>query len=195
VLEDHRIDPLGSVRGVKVDIRVICATNQYLPDLIKKGQFREDLYYRLNVCPLPIPPLRERKEDIRALLDAFLDASGRERGIRVRKVSPDALAILQGYPWPGNVRELHNVVEWVTINCKEGEIRPEHLPGYLQSPNEPVHKEIPSLLSFGLSVEDVERAMLQEALQKTGGNVSEASRLLKITRNTLRYRMAKYNLQ
>jgi DNA-binding NtrC family response regulator len=195
VLEDHRVEPLGSVRGVTVDIRVICATNQDLPDLIKKGRFREDLYYRLNVCPLQIPPLRERKEDIRALLDAFLEASGRERGIRIRTISPEALALLQGYHWPGNVRELHNVVEWITINCKEGEIQPEHLPGYLRGAGEPARKDVPSLLSFGLSVEEVEKSMLQEALRKTGGNVSEASRLLKITRNTLRYRMAKYNLQ
>ncbi len=194
VLEDHRVDPLGSVRGITVDIRVICATNQDLSELIKKGRFREDLYYRLNVCPLQIPPLRERKEDIRALLDSFLEASGRERGVRVRKISPEALALLQGYQWPGNVRELHNVVEWITINCKEGEIRPEHLPDYLRSTGEPAHKDVPSLLAFGLSVEEVEKAMLQEALQKAGGNVSEASRLLKITRNTLRYRMAKYNL-
>ena len=178
-----------------MDIRVICATNQELPDLIKKGQFREDLYYRLNVCPLHIPPLRERREDITALLDAFLEAANRERGSRIRRASPDALAILERYHWPGNVRELHNVVEWLTISCKEGEIRREHLPAYLRALDETGQKDRPSLLSFGLSVEELEKAMLQEALHKTGGNVSEASRLLKITRNTLRYRMAKYHLQ
>ena len=194
VLEDHRVEPLGGVRGVTVDIRVICATHQDLPDLIKKGRFREDLYYRLNVRQLHIPPLRERPEDIRALLEAFLETSGRERGIRIRGVSPEALAILQRYPWPGNVRELHNVVEWITISCKEGEIRPEHLPVYLQEPGDAPREDLPSLLSYGLSVDDLEKKMLQEALRKTNGNVSEASRLLKITRNTLRYRMAKYNL-
>ena len=195
VLEDRTVEPLGGVRGVKVDIRVICATNQELPDLIKKGQFREDLYYRLNVCPLHIPPLRERREDITALLDAFLEAANRERGSRIRRASPDALAILERYHWPGNVRELHNVVEWLTISCKEGEIRREHMPAYLRALDETGQKDRPSLLSFGLSVEELEKAMLQEALHKTGGNVSEASRLLKITRNTLRYRMAKYHLQ
>jgi len=194
VLEDHRVEPLGGLRSVKVDLRVICATNRDLPDLIKKGWFREDLYYRLNVCQLHIPPLRERRQDIPALLEAFLEASSRERGIRIRKILPDALAILQGYHWPGNVRELYNAVEWITINCKEGEIRPEHLPGHLRGVSEPTRKEAPSLLAFGLSVEELEKAMLQEALQKTGGNVSEASRLLKITRNTLRYRMTKYHL-
>lgn len=196
VLEDHTIDPLGGTRAVKVDIRVIGATNQDLSELIKKGRFREDLYYRFHVCPVHIPPLRERRDDISALLTAFLEVSARERGTRTRGVSRDALAILQHYPWPGNVRELHNVVEWITISCHEGEIRPEHLPSYLRTAGEPV-KEMSSqvsLLSFGLSVDELEKAMLKEALEKTGGNVSEASRLLKITRNTLRYRMAKYNL-
>jgi DNA-binding NtrC family response regulator len=199
VLEDHTVEPLGGVRGVKVDIRVICATNQTLPELIRKGRFREDLYYRLNVGTLHIPPLRERREDIPALLESFLEIASRERGTRIHQVSPDALALLQGYHWPGNVRELHNVMEWVTISCKEGEIKPEHLPAFLHPSAGPAHdqaahKNVPSLLSFGLSVEELEKAMLQEALEKTGGNVSEASRLLKVTRNTLRYRMAKYHL-
>jgi DNA-binding NtrC family response regulator len=104
---------------------------------------------------------------------------------------------MQQYAWPGNVRELHNVVEWLTITCKQEEINPDHLPPSLKTPaprQAETSADMPSLLSLGLSVEDVEKAMLQEALRKTGGNVSEASRLLKITRNTLRYRMAKYNL-
>ncbi|MBD0305434.1 MAG: sigma-54-dependent Fis family transcriptional regulator [Nitrospiraceae bacterium] len=196
VLEDHTVDPLGSTQAVKVDIRVIGATNQDLSELIKKGRFREDLYYRFYVCPLHIPPLRERRDDISALLASFLEISARERGTRTRGVSREALTVLQRYSWPGNVRELHNVVEWITISCREGEIRPEHLPAYLRTADPPT-KEIPtqvSLLSFGLSVDELEKAMLKEALEKTGGNVSEASRLLKITRNTLRYRMAKYNL-
>jgi len=198
VLEHHIVEPLGGVRGTKVDIRVIAATNQELPDLIKKERFRLDLYYRLNVYQLRIPPLRERPEDIEPILNSFLDTARRERGKRLRGIRPDALALLQRYRWPGNVRELHNAVEWMTISCKEGEITPEHLPGTLRSTgmeSDPQHAENRSLLSLGLSVEEIEKTMLQEALQQTGGNVSEASRLLKVTRNTLRYRMAKYNLQ
>ncbi|HJU03526.1 MAG TPA: sigma-54 dependent transcriptional regulator [Nitrospiraceae bacterium] len=196
VLEDHTVDPLGGTRPVKVDIRVIGATNQDLSDLIKKGRFREDLYYRFHVCPLHIPPLRERRDDIPALLTSFLEVSARERGTRTRGVGPDALTILEHYPWPGNVRELHNVVEWITISCREGEIRREHVPAYLVSTGGPREDTASSasLLSFGLSVDELEKAMLKEALEKTGNNVSEASRLLKITRNTLRYRMAKYHL-
>jgi DNA-binding NtrC family response regulator len=196
-LEHHVVEPLGGVRSVKVDIRVIAATNQELPDLIKQGRFRLDLFYRLNVYQLRMPPLRERPEDIRPILEAFLEAARRERGSPLRAISPAALNILEHYSWPGNVRELHNVVEWLTITCKQAEIGPEHLPPSLKASGAPVPSSPaapPSLLSLGLSVEEVEKAMLQEALQKSGGNISEASRLLKVTRNTLRYRMAKYNL-
>jgi two-component system NtrC family response regulator/two-component system response regulator HydG len=198
VMEHHVVEPLGGVRGTKVDIRVIAATNQELPELIKRERFRLDLYYRINVYQLRIPALRERPEDIKPILDLFLDTARRERGSRIQGIAPEALSLLQGYPWPGNVRELHNVVEWITISCKSGEIGPEHLPATIKSSatgtaDEPIDQR--SLLSFGLSVEELEKAMLQEALQKTGGNVSEASRLLKVTRNTLRYRMAKYNLK
>ena len=198
VLEHHIVEPLGGVRGTKVDIRVIAATNQELPDLIKNQRFRLDLYYRINVYQLRIPALRERPEDIKPILDLFLETARRERGSRIHGITPDALSLLQRYHWPGNVRELHNVVEWITISCKSGEIRPEHLPATIKgadtsAADEPIDQR--SLLSFGLSVEELEKAMLQEALQKAGGNVSEASRLLKVTRNTLRYRMAKYNLK
>jgi DNA-binding NtrC family response regulator len=194
VLEDRTIDPLGATRSVKVDIRVICATNQDLPAQIKQGRFREDLYYRLHVCPLHIPPLRERPDDIPALLDAFLGSLARDRGVHIRHVSPEALRLLTAHAWPGNVRELHNAVEWISLSCKEDTIRPEHLPPHLQAPAGTAPKERPSLLALGLSVEEVEKAMIEEALQKAGGNVSEASRLLKVTRNTLRYRMEKYGL-
>ncbi len=196
-LEQHVVEPLGGVRSVAVDIRVIAATNQELPDLIKAGRFRLDLYYRLNVYQLRMPSLRERPEDIEPILTQFLDQARRERGNRIKGISAEALAILKRYPWPGNVRELHNVVEWLTITCKQDAIMPEHLPVSLKTasfPHEETPTGTPSLLALGLSVEEVEKTMLQEALKKTGGNVSEASRLLKITRNTLRYRMAKHNL-
>ena len=197
VLEQHVVEPLGGVRSLKVDLRVIAATNQELPDLIKAGRFRLDLYYRLNVYQLRMPALRERPEDIEPILLQFLDRARRERGSRIRRVSVEAMTIMKQYAWPGNVRELHNVVEWLTITCKQEEIAPEHLPPSLKTPlprQAETSTDMPSLLSLGLSVEEVEKAMLQEALHKSGGNVSEASRLLKITRNTLRYRMAKHHL-
>lgn len=197
VLEDHVVDPLGATRGHKVDIRIIAATNEDLPAHIKAGRFRLDLYYRLNVYQLRIPPLRERPEDIEAILMVFLERARRERGCPIRTIALDALALLKRHDWPGNVRELHNVVEWLTITCKHPTIQPEHLPPSIrampvQSGSQSEHRH--SLLNLGLSLEELEKRLLEEALERAGGNVSEAARLLKISRNTLRYRMAKHRL-
>jgi two-component system, NtrC family, response regulator HydG len=197
VLENHQIDPLGDTQSIHVNIRVIAATNEDLPAQIKAGRFRLDLYYRLNVYQLRIPPLRERPEDIEPILTSFLETARRDHGCRIKGISPAALTILQSHDWPGNVRELHNVVEGLTITCKNEIIQPGHLPVSLrdtQSAGSNGSIEKSSLLAYGLSVDEMEKKMLQEALQRTGGNISEASRLLKITRNTLRYRMAKYHL-
>jgi len=197
VLENHQVDQLGDTRSILIDIRVIAATNEDLPAQIKAGRFRLDLYYRLNVYQLRIPPLRERPEDIEPILTSFLEVARRDHGCRIKGISPAALIILQTHDWPGNVRELHNVVEGLTITCKDEMIRPDHLPASVGSPgsagsNGEIEKT--SLLAFGLSAQEMEKKLLTEALQRTGGNISEASRLLKITRNTLRYRMAKYQL-
>ncbi|MDH4302358.1 MAG: sigma-54 dependent transcriptional regulator [Nitrospira sp.] len=198
VLENHTIDPLGDTRSHKIDIRIIAATNEDLLAQIKAGRFRLDLYYRLNVYQLRIPPLRERLDDIEPILLIFLERVRKERGCRIKAIAPSALAALRNHDWPGNVRELHNVVEWLTITCKEDVIQPHHLPTSVKSPSLSNHQDTapkPSLLAFGLSFQEIEKKMLEEALQKTSGNVSEASRLLKMTRNTLRYRMAKHHIQ
>ena len=198
VLENHTIDPLGDTHSRTVNIRIIAATNEDLLAHIKAGRFRLDLYYRLNVYQLRIPPLRERLEDIEPILLSFLERVKQQRGCRIQAIAPGALAVLQHHDWPGNVRELHNVVEWLTITCKGDIIQPAHLPAFVKtiSPTDYVNQDPkPSLLAFGLSFQDMEKQMLEEALRKSSGNVSEASRLLKMTRNTLRYRMAKYHLQ
>lgn len=203
VLEDHVVSPLGDTRDIPVDIRVVAATNEDLPAHIKAGKFRLDLYYRLNVYQLRIPPLRERPDDIEPLVRHFLDTIRRDRGRRVPDVSPAAIELLRRHDWPGNVRELHNVVEGLTITCKSPTILPEHLPASFSNTSLPAphakgdlpdSQTKPSLLAFGLSLQDMEKKMLTEALHQAGGNISEASRLLKLTRNTLRYRMAKYRL-
>ena len=197
VLENHQVDPLGDTHSIHVDIRVIAATNEDLPAQIKAGRFRLDLYYRLNVYQLRIPPLRERPEDIEPILTSFLEVARRDHGCRIKGITPAALTILQTHDWPGNVRELHNVVEGLTITCKDEMIRPDHLPISLrdaQSTGSNGEVEKTSLLAFGLSAQEMEKKLLKEALQRTGGNISEASRLLKITRNALRYRIAKYQL-
>ena len=198
VLEDHVVDPLGNTHSVKVNIRVIAATNEDLPAQIKAGRFRLDLFYRLNVYQLRLPPLRERPDDIAPIMRSFLDHAREHRGCRIQGTSPEALALLERHDWPGNVRELHNVVEGLTITCKSETIQPDHLPSTFRaakaSPSGVSSSEKVSLLAFGLSFQEMEKRILEEALRKAAGNVSEASRLLKITRNTLRYRMAKYHI-
>lgn len=197
VLESHQVDPLGDTRSIHVNIRVIAATNEDLPAQIKAGRFRLDLYYRLNVYQLRIPPLRERPEDIEPILTSFLEAARRDHGCRIKGITPAALSILQSHVWPGNVRELHNVVEGLTITCKNEVIQPDHLPVSVRdtgSGGSNGEGEKTSLLAFGLSAQEMEKKLLQEALECAGGNISKASRLLKITRNTLRYRMAKHHL-
>jgi DNA-binding NtrC family response regulator len=197
VLEDHQVNPLGGTHSIHVNIRVIAATNEDLPAQIKVGRFRLDLYYRLNVYQLRIPPLRERPEDIEPILTSFLEVARRDHGCRIKGITQPALTILQAHDWPGNVRELRNVVEGLTITCKDEMIQPDHLPVSLrdtQSAGSSGDIEKISLLAFGLSAQEMEEKLLKEALQRTGGNISEASRLLKITRNALRYRMAKYHL-
>jgi two-component system, NtrC family, response regulator HydG len=198
VLEDHIVDPLGNTHSVKVNIRVIAATNEDLPAQIKAGRFRLDLFYRLNVYQLRLPPLCERPDDIAPILRSFLDHAREHRGCRIKSIAPEALALLERHDWPGNIRELHNVAEGLTITCKSEMIKPDHLPSLFRTPKASAgsvpSSEKTSLLAFGLSFQEMEKKMLEEALRKAAGNVSEASRLLKITRNTLRYRMAKYHI-
>jgi DNA-binding NtrC family response regulator len=198
VLEDHVVDPLGNTHSVTVNIRVIAATNEDLPAQIKAGRFRLDLFYRLNVYQLRLPPLRERPDDIAPILRSFLDLAREHRGCRIQGIAPEALALLERHDWPGNIRELHNVVEGLTITCKSQLIQPDHLPSLFRTVRASASgissSEKTSLLAFGLSFQEMEKKILEEALRKAAGNVSEASRLLKITRNTLRYRMAKYHI-
>ena len=197
VLEDHVVDPLGDTQSIKVNIRVIAATNEDLPAEIKAGRFRLDLFYRLNVYQLRLPPLRERPEDIKPILAKFFEQARQHRGSRIQGIAPEALVLLERHDWPGNVRELHNVAEGFTITCKNPIIEPDHLPSTFRATkaaSSSLGGEKTSLLAFGLSFQEMEKKILEEALRKAAGNVSEASRLLKITRNTLRYRMAKYRI-
>jgi len=196
VIEDRMLEPLGGLKGIKVDLRLVVATNHDLRDLLQRGKFREDLFYRISVCPLHLPPLRDRSGDIQVLLDHLLARYNRERGLRISGFTTDAMRLVEGYSWPGNIREFQNMVEWISITCKGTRVDIDNLPGYLKARVQASSDDtLPSLLSYGLSVEEVEKVMLREALGRSKGNVSEAARLLKVTRNTLRYRMGKYNLK
>jgi DNA-binding NtrC family response regulator len=194
VLQEKEIEPLGSTQTTSLDIRVVAATNKDLLQMIQQGTFREDLFYRLNVFPISLASLRDRKGDIRLLTAYFVEGFNRAMGKRFKGFSEGSLKKLEGYSWRGNVRELQNIVERVLITCKKETVEPEDFPIRLEE-NLPLQKEVPPLLSLGLSLDDIEKRVIQEALSKTLGNISDASKLLGITRSTLRYRIQKFQIQ
>jgi len=187
VLEENEIERVGDLRPIKVDVRVISATNKDLEALVAQGAFREDLYYRINVIPIYIPPLRERIEDVPLLVQEFFDRVALRTPKPIRSVSPEAMDMLLAYSWPGNVRELRNAIEYAFVLCPGGIIAPEHLPPKLtRARTNPCPK--PALA--GLS----EKEVLVEALREANGNQSEAARLLGVSRVTVWKRMKKYGI-
>ncbi|HDR00442.1 MAG TPA: sigma-54-dependent Fis family transcriptional regulator, partial [candidate division WOR-3 bacterium] len=190
VLESGEVRPLGGTAARRVDVRVISASNRNLEDCVREGRLREDLYYRLNVFSLRIPPLRERREDIPVLVEHFL---GR-RGLPPELVGPDVLELLAGHDFPGNIRELENVIESGLILSQGRPLAADDVADRL-IPGEPVRSCGPPLIpDEGVSLHEVERNYLAEVLAKTGGNQSRAARLLGISRATLIYRMKKHGL-
>ena len=198
VLQTREVEPVGSTKSQKVDVRIIAATNKNLEELVADRLFREDLYYRLSVIPVSIPPLRERREDIPLLIDNFLKVFNSDRRYSVEGFSREALDILCDYEWPGNVRELENLVERLVIIKNRGFITPSDLPEkYLangangntriQKPNIP-EKETelpPEGISLNAAVEEFENRLILQALERTNGNKKEAAELLNLKRTTL----------
>jgi DNA-binding NtrC family response regulator len=200
VIDDKVLRRVGSTQERPVDVKVIAATNRDLEAAVRLGEFREDLYQRLSVAVIRIPPLRERGADVSLLARAFLETSCRRYGMPPRSLSPDAETALTRYTWPGNVRELGNVIERAVLFSDAEPIRERDL-GLPVGPDSPGRvRRGPAgniVLDFpdeGLSLEAVERALLTAALAKAGGNRSGAARLLGISRDTLRYRLEKYGL-
>ncbi len=194
VIETKRFKRLGGTVDRVADIRIIAATNKDLEAAVRDGQFREDLYYRLKVVPIALPPLRERKEDIPLLLEYYVRKYNAEFRKRFRGVSEAALRLLMAYSWPGNVRELRNLVERILI-LESGEmILPEHLPPEIAQPaptSAPPRFRLPPT---GISLEEVERDFVRQALELAGGNQTRAAQLLNVSRDALRYRMQKFGL-
>ncbi len=192
-LETRRIRRLGGVRETEVDVRIVAATNQDLKEAIRERRFREDLYYRLNVFPIHIPPLRERPGDIVPLARHFLEYFSRKFHRNLREISPEAQVCLRAYPWPGNVREVRNLMERLAITCTGEVIRAEDLPEEFREPGYfgPRRWVLPP---EGCDLESMERelarSLIRQALERTGGNVSRAAKLLGLARSTLRNRMA-----
>jgi PAS domain S-box-containing protein len=192
VLEQKVIEKVGDNQSVAVDVRVISATNKNMDELIQSGAFREDLFYRIGVIPIHIPPLRERKDDLPLLINAFLQRIALKTGKQVTAVSKPALDILYDYGWPGNIRELINVMEHAFILCREGEIGPEHLPDNLLHSRKIV-RTVP--VSSPVKDNDLEKRELIEAITSTGGNKVAAAKKLGISRVALYNRLRKHHLQ
>jgi transcriptional regulator with PAS, ATPase and Fis domain len=197
VLEEQTFRRLGGLKDINLDLRVIAATNKNLREAVKEGAFRQDLYFRLNVIQILIPPLRERTEDIVPLTRFFIEHYNRKFRRNIEGVTDASANLLLSHDWPGNVRELRNAIERAMILEESALISPASLPIAISRPDAgasalPVNTDIPA---DGLSLEDNERNLLARALDKTSGNQTQAARLLRITRDTLRYKMKKFNLR
>jgi two-component system NtrC family response regulator len=191
VLQEKSIDKVGSTQDINVDVRVIAATNILLETAIEEGKFREDLFYRISVIPILLPPLRERKDDIPLLVQHFMA----KHGGKDCKMLSEVLDILNRYDWPGNVRELENIIERAIVLKKEDNvINPEDIPDHIKI------KQLRSQMSLeipdeGVKLEEVEKALIINALNKAGQNQTRAAELLNISRQTLIYRMQKYDIK
>lgn len=200
VLEEQSFRRLGGLRDINLDLRVIAATNKNLREAVKEGAFRQDLYFRLNVIHITIPPLRERPEDIAALANFFVQHYNRKFKRQMDGISPEAMRLLLAHDWPGNVRELRNAIERAMILEDSSYITPQSLPrsiSRLESAPaaQPVQSALTPLPDPGLGLEENERRLILAALEKTGGNQTQAAKLLHITRDTLRYKMKKFQLR
>jgi DNA-binding NtrC family response regulator len=198
-LEDRRIRRLGSVQERTVDVRIVAATHQPLEDLVREGRFRADLYFRLRVVELVVPALRDRRQDILPLARAFLAESARRWRRPGLRLAPEAEALLTAHPWPGNVRELRNIVEQAAVLVTGEVIGPADLALSRLGREEveaPAAGERPFLLpESGVQIDDLERDMLRQALERSSWNVTAAARLLGLSRDTVRYRLQKYRLR
>jgi len=193
VLQEREFERLGSNVTRHIDVRVIAATNQDLRAALEQGTFREDLYYRLNVVPLNIPSLRERKQDIPFLANHFVKKLAADSGCRAESITDAAMEKLMAYHWPGNVRELENVIERSLVMCKGTELDAADIK--LESAPRPKPQSETHFLPEGMSLDTYEQDIIREALRRADGNKSQAARLLGLTRNALRYRLTQMGLE
>jgi DNA-binding NtrC family response regulator len=193
ILQEREFERLGSNKTRQIDVRVVAATNVDLRAALEQGTFREDLYYRLNVVPINIPPLRERKEDIPFLAEHFVQKLGPDLRGAECTITEAAIQTLVTYPWPGNVRQLENVIERSLVLCHGTELQPSDIK--LDTAPQARHSDTAQFLPEGYTLDQFEQAILKEALQRANGNKSHAARLLGLTRNALRYRLSQMGLE
>jgi two-component system response regulator PilR (NtrC family) len=198
VIQEREIRRVGDTKDIKVDVRLIAASNKDLEASVADGTLREDLFYRLNVIPTHLPPLRERREDIPLLVAHFLQKFGKELGKEVRGVSPEALALLEQYHWPGNIRELENVIERAVVLGTGDLLTVEALPELLRRPRPPAGLDLdlpPEGLNLEATVDKLEKKLLRLALERTNGIQTRAAELLGMTFRQFRYKLQKHGLQ
>jgi len=195
-LESRTFKRIGGVRDIAVDVRIVASTNRDLDAAVRDGSFRRDLFYRLNVVPITIPPLRERPEDVAPLAAFFLERMTTQLRRPARGIAREALQMLERYAWPGNVRELRNVIERAVILEEGSEILPEHLPDELRLGSSAADMgpglQLPP---GGVDLEELEKDLIRQALAQAGGNKTRAAGLLGLSRDTLRYRLEKYDVK
>lgn len=195
VLEDERIRRLGEARDIQVDVRIIAATHRELESEVKAGRFREDLYYRLNVLLIHVPPLRERREDIQLLVEYFVSRNNTRLGTQIRGLQPDARRALYEYAWPGNVRELENTIERAMVLCEGDTLVSADLPERLRRVKDPIADQMNSEeLSIKKTNRMIESVLIRRALEKTRGNRTRAAELLEISHRALLYKLKDYGI-
>jgi transcriptional regulator with PAS, ATPase and Fis domain len=197
VLEDHQVQRLGGRTHRKIDFRLICATNEPLEEMVRTGRFREDLFYRIHVVPILLPPLRERFGDIPLLCEYFLHVHCVANGLPVKRLTPDALAVLEEHTWPGNVRELENLIQRLVVTVRADEIGVNNLPPRVLAQSMAAQEAL--LLpaegaDFDEEIRRLELALLTTALNRTGGSKAAAARLLNIDGQRIKYLCRKYSL-
>ncbi len=194
-LQEEEIRRVGDTRGSRIDVRVIAATVRDLAADVQAGRFREDLYYRLNVLPLVIPPLRERLEDVPPLVEHFIARNNTRLGLEIKGISPEALKLLMDFSWPGNVRELENTIEHAMVLSESDEIGVEGLPAKVRESKDRIRM---TLLSGELSIKKttriIEEELIRRALKQTGGNRTNASKILEISHRALLYKIKEYGI-
>ncbi len=194
VIQEHEFERVGGNKTISVDVRIVAATNKKLEDQVKEGKFREDLYYRMNVVNINIPPLRSRREDIEPLTRYFLEKYSTETGRKISDLAPRALSCLLAYDWPGNVRELQNAIERAVVLSKNSILTPRDFPQSVQGDDQ-ICLQIPEKGgSLTEILEDLERQLILQTLQREDGSQTRAAETLGIKRTTLRYKMEKYRL-
>lgn len=191
VIQERTFQRLGSTKVLKTDIRLVAATNRDLEKAVQEGDFREDLYYRLNVFPIYLPPLRKRRTDVLLLAEYFLEKYARENSKQIQRISTAAIDLLMQYHWPGNVRELQNCIERAVLICDGSTVQSIHLPPTLQS-SESVHSDTP--LSLATAVENFERELIVDALKKHNGNQTRAAKSLDTSLRIINYKIHNYGI-